>query len=81
MEFVESKPFTRKLHQLAGDRADQLLRAIQGDLRHNPDRGAMVPGLGGVRKPASQIRAAAKENVADSAICTSSSTANSEFIC
>ena len=50
VEFVESKPFTRKLHQLAGDRADQLLRAIQGDLDQKPDRGAMVPGLGGVRK-------------------------------
>jgi hypothetical protein len=50
VEFVESKPFTRKLHQVAGDRADELLTTIQSDLHHNPDCGAMVPGLGGVRK-------------------------------
>jgi hypothetical protein len=28
----------------------QVLRAIQTELVKNPDRGAMVPGLGGVRK-------------------------------
>jgi mRNA-degrading endonuclease RelE of RelBE toxin-antitoxin system len=50
VEFVESRPFTRKLHQLAGNRADELLRTIQEDLEQQPDRGAMVPGLGGVRK-------------------------------
>jgi hypothetical protein len=27
-----------------------LLRAIQGDLVQKPDRGSLVPGLGGVRK-------------------------------
>jgi len=50
VEFVESRPFTRKLHQLAGDYADEVLKAIQGDLQQNPDRGAVVPGLAGVRK-------------------------------
>ena len=50
MEFIESRPFTRRLHQLAGENADQILRAIQSDLDSNPDRGAVVPGLGGVRK-------------------------------
>ena len=50
MEFIESQPSTRKLHRLAGDRADAVLRAIQGDLERYPERGAMVPGLGGVRK-------------------------------
>jgi len=50
VEYIESRPFTRKLHQLAGDRADEVLRAIQGDLEQKPDRGAMVPGLGGLRK-------------------------------
>ncbi len=50
MEFIESRPFTRRLHDLAGDRADEVLRAIQEDLQRNPDRGAMVRGLGGVRK-------------------------------
>jgi len=50
VEFIESRPFTRKLQQLAGDDADEVLRAIQADLARNPGRGAMVPGLGGVRK-------------------------------
>ncbi len=51
VEFIESRPFTRRLYQLAGDGADEVLRAIQGDLARDPDRGAMVPGLGGgVRK-------------------------------
>lgn len=50
MEFIESRPFTRKLHALAGKGADTVLRAIQGDLLDKPERGAMVPGLGGVRK-------------------------------
>jgi len=50
VEFIESQPFTRKLHRLAGDGADEVLRAIQRDLELKPDRGAMVPGLGGVRK-------------------------------
>ncbi|MGC0773054.1 MAG: type II toxin-antitoxin system RelE/ParE family toxin [Candidatus Acidiferrum sp.] len=48
MEFIESQPFTRKLHRLAG--ADAVLRAIQDDLETKPERGAVVPDLGGVRK-------------------------------
>jgi hypothetical protein len=50
VEIIESRPFTRRLQQLAGDAADDLLRAIQGALEEKPDRGAVVPGLGGVRK-------------------------------
>jgi mRNA-degrading endonuclease RelE of RelBE toxin-antitoxin system len=50
VEFIESQPFTRKLHRLAGGDADGVLRSIQGDLERKPDRGTMVPGLGGVRK-------------------------------
>jgi len=50
VEFIESRPFTRRLHRLAAGAADELLRAIQGALEEKPDRGAMVPGLGGVRK-------------------------------
>jgi hypothetical protein len=50
VEFIESPAFTRRLHQLAGDSADELLSAIQRELLEKPDRGAMVPGLGGVRK-------------------------------
>lgn len=52
MEFIESRPFTRRLLQLAGDsaHADEVLRAIQSELQRKPDRGALVPGLSGVRK-------------------------------
>jgi hypothetical protein len=50
VEFIESRPFTRRLHQLAGGGADEVLRAIQKELARNPECGAMVPGLGGVRK-------------------------------
>ena len=50
MEFIESPAFTRRLHQLASDSADELLSAIQQELLEKPDRGTMVPGLGGVRK-------------------------------
>jgi mRNA-degrading endonuclease RelE of RelBE toxin-antitoxin system len=50
VEFIESRPFTRKLHHLAGEDANEVLKAIQGELEQKPDRGAMVPGLAGVRK-------------------------------
>jgi hypothetical protein len=35
-----------------------LLRAIQGELMKKPDRGDMVPGLGGVGKWVTQIKKA-----------------------
>ena len=41
--------FTKRLRQLAGGSAEELLNAIQRDLLEKPDRGAMVQGLGGVR--------------------------------
>ena len=50
VEFIESRVFTKRLSQLAHDSADELLKAIQGELETKPDRGAMVPGLGAVRK-------------------------------
>jgi hypothetical protein len=50
VEFIESSAFTRRLRQLAGGAAGELLNAIQRDLLEKPDRGVMVPGLGGVRK-------------------------------
>jgi len=50
VEFVESSAFTRQLQRLAGGASDDLLLAIQRQLLENPDRGATVPGLGGVRK-------------------------------
>jgi hypothetical protein len=50
VEFIESRAFTRRLFHLLGDRADQVLQEIQGDLEVNPARGQMVRGLGGIRK-------------------------------
>lgn len=48
--FIESRAFSMKLQACAGAYADDVLRLIQDDLQKNPERGAMVPGLGGVRK-------------------------------
>lgn len=50
VQYIESRSFTKRLHQLAGASADQVLRAIERELESNPERGAMVPGLGGIRK-------------------------------
>ena len=50
MVFVESVAFTRRLKELAGDRAEDVLSAIQNDLVANPQRGNIVQGLGGMRK-------------------------------
>ena len=58
--FVESQAFTRRLHQLAGASADPLLREIQNDLLRNPERGSVVPGLGGIRKARSSNPARGK---------------------
>jgi hypothetical protein len=48
--FVESRAFTRRLEELAGDSAQEVLGAIQNDLLANPQRGSMVQGFGGIRK-------------------------------
>jgi hypothetical protein len=48
--FIESRAFTRRLHQLAGEDADVVLLTMQQGLSARPDRGAVVPGLGGIRK-------------------------------
>jgi len=48
--FVESRVFTRRLLALGEEISEQVLSAIQGDLLDNPERGRLVPGLGGVRK-------------------------------
>jgi hypothetical protein len=50
IEFVESKPFTRRLSRIAGAAADEVLWAIQSDLLKDPLRGTKVEGLGGIRK-------------------------------
>jgi hypothetical protein len=48
--FIESQAFTRRLHQLAGASADEVLRLIQEDLLKNPEKGDVAEGLGGIRK-------------------------------
>jgi hypothetical protein len=48
--FIESLVFTRRLHELAKTRAPEVLHAIQSDLMNNPEAGALVQGLGGIRK-------------------------------
>lgn len=50
MVFIESRLFTRRLTQLAGDSADDVLREIQDDLLQSPERGNIIKGLGGIRK-------------------------------
>lgn len=50
MVFIESLAFTRRLHELARDDAVEVLNAIQSDLLSNPERGRLIPGLGGIRK-------------------------------
>ena len=51
MVFIESQSFTRRLGQLAGDSAGEVLRQLQRDLLRDPTRGSVVKGLGGIRKP------------------------------
>jgi hypothetical protein len=48
--YIESKAFTRRLQQLAGASALDVLNSIQADLLKNPLRGDVVQGLGGIRK-------------------------------
>jgi len=48
--FIESQAFTRRLHQLAGASADEVLRRIQEDLLRNPEKGVVAQELGGIRK-------------------------------
>jgi mRNA-degrading endonuclease RelE of RelBE toxin-antitoxin system len=48
--FIEFRIFTERLYRLAKREADTVLRAIQGDLLDNPQRGTVVPGLAGIRK-------------------------------
>jgi hypothetical protein len=48
--FIESRAFTRCILALGKDGSENVLSAIQADLLDDPERGRMVPGLGGVRK-------------------------------
>jgi hypothetical protein len=48
--FVESREFSQRLQQLAGNAASEILSQIQQDLLANPERGNIVQGLAGIRK-------------------------------
>jgi len=48
--FIESRAFNRRLLELGQEGAEAVLSAIQTDLLQSPERGRLVPGLGGVRK-------------------------------
>ncbi len=50
MIYIESTAFTRRLQQLAGARAMEVLSLIQADLLKDPARGDLVKDLGGIRK-------------------------------
>ena len=50
MIFIESRVFTERLKDLAGETERDVLEQIQSDLLKNPTRGAVVEGLGGIRK-------------------------------
>ena len=50
MVFIESRAFTRRLTDLAGHSADDVLRQMQDELLQNRERGNMVQGLGGIPK-------------------------------
>jgi hypothetical protein len=48
--FIESRVFTARLKDLAGEADRDVLEQIQSDLLKNPTRGSIVEGLGGIRK-------------------------------
>jgi hypothetical protein len=48
--YIESRAFTKRLQQLAGASAADVLNEIQADLMKNPTRGDVVRDLGGIRK-------------------------------
>ena len=50
LEFVQSRTFTTRLDNLAGQYADEVLSEIENDLLKNAEAGTMVPGTPGLRK-------------------------------
>ena len=50
LEFIQSRRFTSRLDDLAGQYADDVLSEIENDLLKNPEAGAIVAGTGGLRK-------------------------------
>ena len=81
MVFIESQPFTRRLHQLAGESADEVLRGIQNDLIQNPAKGNVVQGLAACAKLGQLIQHAARESAAAIVICTCTLSIGIAFIC
>lgn len=79
--FIESRPFTRRLTELAGDSADNVLRQIQDDLLQNPERGSIVKGLGGIRKARMSNPARGKESVEATVICICTWSTGHTFTC
>jgi len=78
--FIESLAFTRRLHELAKTDAVEVLTAIQSDLLSNPERGRVVPGLGGIAKRGLQIPSAARGSVVVCDISTSTCKVGNTFI-
>lgn len=50
MVFIESRSFTKRLEDLAGGKAHEVLERIQADLLKSPERRNLLQGLGGIRK-------------------------------
>ena len=50
LEFIQSPVFARRLDNLAREHADDVLMNIENDLLQDPERGALIPGTGGIRK-------------------------------
>jgi hypothetical protein len=50
LESIQSRRFTIRLDNPAGQYAEDLLSQIENDLLKNPEVGAIVPGTGGLRK-------------------------------
>ena len=80
MVFIESRSFTRRLLAL-GKGSPAALNAIQADLLDNPERGRLVPGLGGIRKARASNPKRGKESAAASDISTFILSSTSRFTC
>ena len=50
MVFIESRAFTTRLLELGAGVSEKVLGAIEDELLEKPERGRVVPGLGGIRK-------------------------------
>jgi hypothetical protein len=50
LELIQSRRFTSRLDNLAGQYADEVLSETENDLLKNPEAGAIVPGTASLRK-------------------------------